>query len=106
MGAGTTSVRELIKQRLNNETSAFAELMLMERQTNTGCKAVKAGARLKYPRLIQPTKIKADRSIIPSYIKNALKQVLKESPVSPVELAVRNGKGFSKTPTMVSKLLK
>lgn len=104
MGAGLTdrnSVRELIKQRLNGEKSAFAELMTVERQVNTGSKAVKAGARLKYPRLIQASKIRADRSFIPSYIKIGASNI-----ESPVELAVRNSKGFSKTPTMVSKLIK
>lgn len=96
------SVRDLIKQRLNGESSAFAELMVIEKQVNSACKAVKAGARLKYPRLIQPSKIKADRSLIPSYLK--IGRV--PAPESPVEMAVRNSKGFSKTPTMVSKLIK
>ncbi len=95
-----TSVRELIKQRLNGESSAFAELMVTEKRVNSACKAVKAGARLKYPRLIEPSKIKADRAFIPSYIK--IGRVV--APESPVEMAVRNSKGFSKTPTMLSKL--
>ncbi len=95
------SVRELIKQRLNGESSAFAELMVIEKRVNSACKAVKAGARLKYPSLIQPSKIKADRAFIPSYIKIGSRKAAIESPV---EMAVRNSKGFSKTPTMLSKL--
>ena len=97
-----TSVRELIKQRLNGESSAFAELIANERNSLVECKALKAGARLRYPRLIQPNKIKADRAFIPSYMK--IGRV--PAPESPVEMAVRKSKGFSKTPTMLSKLIK
>jgi|GEM_PF-3554367 len=96
---GATDIRDLINKRLNKESSAFAELMLAERSaTETIAPAVKAGARLKYPRLIEPRKIKADRRIIPRYLS-------KETSEKPVELAVRNGKGFAKTPTLVAKLL-